>query len=242
MRFLVTAGNTRERIDQVRDWGNIFTGATGFAIAKALAEVGEVDLLSSNRLHLAEAAADNAQHIAGISFSTHQDLKKSLETLVLQRHYDAIFMTAAVADYRPMRAYAVLERKPDAADPRRERWVVRDVQAGKIKSTHPSIAILGQPTEKLVDLFRSAWRYEGVLVKFKLEVGIGVEELLAIGENSRQASGADFLVANTLDMVNGADAGAYLLRAGGHEWVPRAELPKRMVRLVLESTAEGRSR
>ena len=28
-RFLVTAGNTRERIDRVRDWGNIFTGNTG---------------------------------------------------------------------------------------------------------------------------------------------------------------------------------------------------------------------
>ena len=28
-RFLVTAGNTRERIDRVRDWGNVFTGNTG---------------------------------------------------------------------------------------------------------------------------------------------------------------------------------------------------------------------
>ncbi len=27
-RFLVTAGNTREMIDRVRDWGNIFTGNT----------------------------------------------------------------------------------------------------------------------------------------------------------------------------------------------------------------------
>ena len=27
--LLVTAGPTREKIDQVRDWGNIFTGQTG---------------------------------------------------------------------------------------------------------------------------------------------------------------------------------------------------------------------
>ena len=39
MRVLITAGNTRERIDDVRDWGNIFSGNTGFGIAKALAQV-----------------------------------------------------------------------------------------------------------------------------------------------------------------------------------------------------------
>src|SRR5436190_14632165 len=53
MRFLVTAGNTRENIDRVRDWGNIFTGNTGYAIAGALAKLGDVDLLTSNRAHLA---------------------------------------------------------------------------------------------------------------------------------------------------------------------------------------------
>ena len=42
-RFLVTAGNTREMIDRVRDWGNVFTGNTGFAIAQALAAHGEVE-------------------------------------------------------------------------------------------------------------------------------------------------------------------------------------------------------
>ena len=42
-------------IDRVRDWGNIFTGNSGYEIAKALAEAGgDVDLLTSNRSHLAE--------------------------------------------------------------------------------------------------------------------------------------------------------------------------------------------
>jgi len=44
MRVLVTAGNTRERIDQVRDWGNIFTGNTGYAIARAMTNIAHVDL------------------------------------------------------------------------------------------------------------------------------------------------------------------------------------------------------
>lgn len=234
MRFLVTAGNTREKIDHVRDWGNVFTGNTGLAIAEALADVGQVHLLTSNQSHLAQVGA--GQHtrypIVGSGFTNHAELKNALAALLAHQQYDAIFMTAAVSDYTPMRTFSVTERNPDPQHDGREHWVVQDVQAGKVKSTHQLIAILGQPTQKLVDLFRSEWGHRGLLVKFKLEVGITPDELLMIAEHSRVSSGADYLVANTLEMVNGSPAGAYLLREGGHEWIPRAALPKRMVELV----------
>ena len=71
-------------------------------------------------------------------------------------------------------------------------------------------------------------------MKFKLEVGLTREELIKVASASRIASGTDYLVANTLDMVHGADAGAYLLSDRAPEWVPRAELPARLVRLVRE--------
>src|SRR3954468_22563640 len=173
MRFLVTAGNTREKIDDVRDWGNIFTGNTGLAIARAIAQHGHVDLLTSNRARLADVAADPSlsNSIHGSAFTSHAELKGALAALLARQAYDAIFMTAAVADYRPAGAFAVLDRRP--AGEGRETWTVRDVQAGKIKSTHPHVAFLGQPTEKIVDLFRSEWNHRGLLVKFKLEVGIG---------------------------------------------------------------------
>jgi phosphopantothenoylcysteine synthetase/decarboxylase len=227
-RFLVTAGNTREKIDQVRDWGNIFTGNTGFAIAQALSAVGEVDLLTSNRAHL-EAIASPQIHRS--AFSTHEELKGALSALMARQLYDAVFMTAAVADYRPARVYAVLDRQR-AAGEGEEVWRVRDVHAPKLKSTHPTIAVLGEQTEKIVDLFRTTWHHRGLLVKFKLEVGISPQDLLRVAEASRRASDADYLVANTLEMVSGSNPGAYLLSNAGHEWVSRAELPARMVRLV----------
>jgi phosphopantothenoylcysteine synthetase/decarboxylase len=235
MRFLVTAGNTRERIDQVRDWGNIFTGNTGYDIARGLAEVGEVDLLSSNAAHRAQVKAGLGTRYPVVphEFTCHAELRAALERLVRGHAYDAIFMTAAVSDYRPVRTFAVLGRETDENDPAIERWIVRDVQAGKVKSTHRAIAVLGEPTEKLVDLFRGAWGYRGMLVKFKLEVGMSDEELLAVGQASRVASGADYLVANTLEMVNGPRPGAYLLREGGQEWVARESLAERMVALVM---------
>jgi len=101
-----------------------------------------------------------------------------------------------------------------------------------VSDTVWAIAVLGERTEKLVDLFRTEWGHRGLLVKFKLEVGIAREELLRVGEASRTASGADYLVANTLEMVEGPQAGAFLLSAAGHEWVPRAALAERMVKLV----------
>jgi len=249
-RFLVTASNTRERIDAVRDWGNIFTGNTGLAIARALARVGEVDLLTSNRTHLAELAPATQDGVSGrgrgttrgsghrihaSGFTSHAELKGALAALLARNDYAAVFMTAAVADYRPERVYEIVERRPvTGSDPgdARETWLVRDAQAAKVKSTHRAIAVVGVRTEKLVDLFRSEWGYRGLLVKFKLEVGIERDELLRVGEASRAASGADYLVANTLDMVEGPDAGAFLIGPAGHEWVPRGGLPERLVRIV----------
>jgi phosphopantothenoylcysteine synthetase/decarboxylase len=236
MRFLVTAGNTREKIDAVRMWSNIFTGNTGLSIAKALAEVGEVELLTSNRNHLAElkGAQPTRFRIEAFEFTDHDNLRTMLSLRMKPNpsRYDAVFMSAAVADYRPAGAFAVVARK--TLDGGVEQWTVRDVQAGKVKSNFPEIAILGQQTEKLVDLFRKQWNYQGLLVKFKLEVGISGDELIRIGQASRLASGAQYLVANTLDMVEGSDSGAYLLSDRGAEWVPRAQLPTRMARLVGE--------
>lgn len=236
LRCLVTAGNTRERIDRVRDWGNVFTGNTGFAIAQALAEIAEVDLVTSNREHLASLGA--AGRVRGHAFATHAELRDLLERLVTSRDYHAICMTAAVSDYRPSRVYEVVSRQ--RAEDGTERWVVRDAQREKVRSHFAELAVLGERTEKLVDLFRSTWGYRRLLVKFKLEVGIGRDELIAIGQASRRASGADYLVANTLEMVGGASAGAFLLSDGGEEWVPRAALAGRLRSLVRDHWAAAR--
>lgn len=236
MRFLVTAGNTRERIDDVRDWGNIFTGNTGLAIARALSAVGEVDLLTSNRQHLADIERE-AGRLRGIGFTSHADLRSLLAEQMKRQRYDGVFMAAAVADYQPVRTYRVAEREILADG--RERWIVQDVQAGKVGSSYERIAILGERTEKLVDLFRSQWGYVGLLVKFKLEVGRSREQLLDIGRRSRAASGADYLVANTLDMVTGDGAGAFLISAGGEAWVPRGHLAQRLVGIAKAHAAGG---
>lgn len=231
MRFLVTAGNTRERLDEVRDWGNIFTGNTGLAIAREMARVGPVDLLTSTRAHLdALEHAGSTLPIHGIAFGTHAELRSLLADHLSRQTYDAVFMAAAVSDYRPAGTYRIVAREPEADG--RERWTVESVQAGKVSGSYEQIAVRGERTEKLVDLFRTEWGYRGILVKFKLEVGKDREALLAIARQSRVTSGADYLVANTLDMVTGASAGAYLVSAEGAEWVARGDLARRLRAVV----------
>ena len=209
MHFLVTAGNTREKIDSVRDWGNIFTGTTGLLIARALSELGPVDLLSSNASHLESLTSPDhrqAHPIVGSIFQSHAELRAALAALMTHETFSAVFMTAAVSDYSPTGVFEVLERS--SSDNGEQTWRVRNVQSAKVRSSYREIAVAGRQTEKLVDLFRTEWGHSGLLVKFKLEVGIDPDALLMIGEQSRRASSADYLVANTLDMITGEEAGA----------------------------------
>ncbi|MFT3785385.1 MAG: phosphopantothenoylcysteine decarboxylase [Tepidisphaeraceae bacterium] len=232
--YLVTAGSSREMIDRVRDWGNIFTGKTGLGIAQALAKSGgAVDLVTSNRDHLADLAKltqGDAGVVNGVPYRSHSDLLDAIDRLMKQHRYDAIFMSAAVADYAPSGAFEVVSREtlPEGM----ERWTVRPAHGAKLPSTFAHLAFLGTPTEKIVDRFRSVWNHRGILVKFKLQVGLSKDELIAIGQASRKASGADYLVANTLEMVEGPEPGAWLLGDGFEEWVPRATLAARLVTLV----------
>jgi phosphopantothenoylcysteine synthetase/decarboxylase len=229
-RFLVTAGNTRERIDSVRDWGNIFTGNTGRRIAEALAAAGGVHLLTSNAAHARELAGHPCVTVE--LFTDHADLRRRLGGHMSGGGtYDAVFMTAAVSDYTPARTFVVVSREVGADGT--ETWKVRDAQASKVKSHYDQIAVLGARTEKLIDLFRTEWAYRGVLVKFKLEVGPTDEELLRIARHSRAASDADLIVANTLEMVQGDKPGAYLVGRESEEWVARDALAETLRERVL---------
>lgn len=215
----------------MRDWGNRFTGNTGFAIALALAARGfEVELLTSNPTHR-DQVAKGITRLRTAAFTTHADLRRELDIRMSRDPVDAVFMTAAVADYRPSGAFQVVRRERNGDE---EKWIVRKADTPKVKSTFDEIAFLGARTEKLIDLFRSTWKFRGFLVKFKLEVGLANDELLKVGNASRIASGADYLVANTLDMVSGAHAGAYLIGENGSTFVPREELAARLSRLAID--------
>ena len=90
-----------------------------------------------------------------------------------------------------------------------------------MKGNHGELWLRFRPAPKLVDKIRTDWHFRGKLVKFKLEVGVSDDELLAIAERSRVDSGADLMAANTLE---GMREWAFVGAGSDYRRVPRAEL------------------
>ncbi|MFO0847372.1 MAG: phosphopantothenoylcysteine decarboxylase [Gemmataceae bacterium] len=238
MRVLVTAGNTQTPIDRVRCITNVFSGRTGGRVAVEAYRRGHaVTLLTSHPEVVADLAPGERYDPARWTvrpYRTYDDLHAGMAALIPTGGFDAVIHAAAVSDYATAGVYA-----PAAAarfDPKGLRFEsgggpqLADVGAGKVKSHHGEVWLRLVPTVKLVDLVRREWGFAGVLVKFKLEVGVSDPELLAVAERSRQASAADVMVANTLD---GMHAVAYLgVRGAAYERLSREELAPRLLAAV----------
>lgn len=93
LRFLITAGPTREFLDPIRYLTNRSSGKMGYAIATAAAKVGTVTLVSG------PTALPQPTGIEFVSVTTADEMAKA----VFRRYakVDVVIMTAAVCDYRP---------------------------------------------------------------------------------------------------------------------------------------------
>ena len=243
MRILVTAGNTETPVDRVRCITNIFSGATGTRIAiEAYRRGHSVCLLTSKPSVVAELA--QGQMPSGpkwrvVPYRTFDDLHQSMASEILSDRYDAVVHVAAVSDYQVVGTYGVAQGA--SFDVSSQRWnscgntpMLVDAIAGKVKSSHDELWLRMKPTPKLVDKIRSPWGFQGVLVKFKLEVGVTEKELEAIAEKSRHHSRADFIVANTLLEMN--DWAILLGQGKVATKIKRASLSEQIVSRVEEET------
>lgn len=240
MNVLVTAGNTVTPIDKVRCITNIFTGRTGAQIALHAHERGhDVTLMTSHPDVVAELRGTDrllTERWAVIRYQTFDDLQTAMAERMRTAPPDALVHSAAVSDYHAAGVYApdshTRFRASDArweSEPPETPGLV-DVRAGKVKSDAPELWIRLLRAPKLVDLVRCDWKFTGVLVKFKLEVGVSDERLLEIAERSRWQSAADLMVANTLE---GAASWAYVGPvAGAYQRVNRGDLAARVIEQV----------
>ena len=106
MRFLITAGPTREPIDPVRYVSNRSSGKMGYAIAEAAIENGHDVVLISGPVTL-----DPPRAAKLIAISTSDELFEAVH-----RHVpdcDVLVMCAAVADYKPARVSPSKIKKRD---------------------------------------------------------------------------------------------------------------------------------
>lgn len=107
MRFLITAGPTREPIDPVRYLSNRSSGKMGYAIAEAAIEAGHEVILISGPVNI-----DRPRGAAVIPVATSDEMFDA----VMQQTgtCDILVMCAAVADYKPATVSKTKIKKRDA--------------------------------------------------------------------------------------------------------------------------------
>jgi phosphopantothenoylcysteine synthetase/decarboxylase len=235
MKILVTAGSTQMPIDNVRTISNIFKGRTGTAIAWQATQHNDVTLIANREsdqmlcdLREAYGRPKHLDQFKLIEYKTFDELESLMEQEIRNGHYDIVIHSAAVSDYRPVDVLAPLPH-----DYYNKGMV--SIKADKVSSDHPEIYIKCVQTPKLVDYIREPWGFNGVLVKFKLQVGITKEQLLEIARNSRKVSSADFIVANLLDDFNQPSPNMFICGDGLLEEVSRLGLPERLLKIASDS-------
>jgi phosphopantothenate---cysteine ligase (CTP) len=175
LRALITAGGTREPIDDVRVLTNLSTGRFGAAIAHALVARGvEVTLLAGRAL------ADHPDWIPPqarvIPYTSFRDLDQRLRD-ALATPPDLLFMAAAVSDYSPT------------------------ATAGKLSSDGDTLTLHLTRNPKLLKTLRDRCP-DSYLIGFKLLSGATDDELTRVARRQAESCGLDLTLANDLQHLD----------------------------------------
>lgn len=139
MRFLITAGPTREPIDPVRFLTNRSSGRMGYALAEAARDAGHEVMLISGPVTIPAP-----QGIALIRVETAREMFDAVQSHL--NGCDAAIFSAAVADYRPVQ-----------------------MAGQKMKKSAERITLDLERTEDILGSARAKLGFSGFLVGFAAE-------------------------------------------------------------------------
>jgi len=183
LHVVVTAGPTREYVDPVRFLSNESSGRMGFAIAAEGALRGHRVTLVAGPV-----ALETPKGVTRIDVMSAREMLAAVRSAF--RDADALYMAAAVADFRPARKLAGKWRKKDDG---------RDVA---------SLELVRNP-----DILQTVARRKGarLVVGFALETGDGLRR----ARRKLQTKNADFIVLNDDSALNAARASVTILDSEG---------------------------
>lgn len=206
LHVLVSAGPTREHVDPVRFLTNESSGRMGFEIAAAAVRAGHKVTLVAGPVSL-----ETPKGVERIDVVSARDMLAALSKA--WRSCDALYMAAAVADWRPARKLA-------------GKWRAKD---GGRKTTE--LALVRNP-DLLRTLTRGKRDPRRTVIAFALETGDGERRARA----KLAKKGADWIVLNAPSALNSRTTSVRILGAGGLEFAidraPKTRVASRLVELL----------
>lgn len=171
--IIITAGGTKEPIDDVRYIGNFSSGRLGHALAQEYASHGcHVTLIAPSSVVERFGLPPTVIHEP---FITTDDLRTTLHR---HKTADILFHAAAVADYTPQK------------------------REGKIASDKKQLTVELVRTPKILASLRSHFGSNTTIIGFKLLSAVPKEQLIAAAEQQIIDNDTDLCVANLLDDID----------------------------------------
>jgi len=206
VRILISAGPTREHVDPVRFLTNESSGRMGFEIAAAAARAGHRVTLIAGPVNL-----ETPKGVKRIDVVSAREMLAALKKA--WRTCDALYMAAAVSDWRPVRKLA-------------GKWRAKD---GGAETT--TLVLVRNP-DILHSLTKGERDPRRTVVAFALETGDGERRARA----KLAQKGADWIVLNAPSALNSARTSVRILGADGIEFgiddQPKATVAIRLVELL----------
>jgi phosphopantothenoylcysteine decarboxylase/phosphopantothenate--cysteine ligase len=190
MRFLITAGGTREYIDPVRFISNASSGKMGYALARAALKAGHKVILITAPTTLKPPPGAKVIPVQSAAEMFH----------AVKEHFprcDCLVMAAAVSDYTPARPAKTKIKK----------------QAGKLTlelKPAPDILKWAGRQRRVCN----AQRRPKIIVGFALED----QDLRANAERKLREKHLDMIVANSPGAI-GAETSTLHIKPAGSDWV-----------------------
>lgn len=210
-KFIITAGGTSERIDNVRKITNSSSGKLGKLIADCLLKERNDILIyyvcSKNSLR----PSDDRVHVLEVEGTL--DLKNTLEDLLLSNEINYFIHSMAVSDYMTDFVTNLSNIKESITKSSNIDEAFENIEAikgNKISSYEDNLVVVLKPTPKIISIIKNL-SPSTYLVGFKLLDGVSKLELINTAKKLRDKNRCDLVVANDLSSIRNGEHIAYII-------------------------------
>lgn len=194
MNILVTAGGTKEAIDDVRAITNQSTGDLGILITKNFLNMGANVVLVAPK-EVQQKIADYRQ-LTRCEVYDAMSVESALQSLLTNESFDAVIHSMAVSDYR---IQSIQDSQGEV------------LQSAKLSSDYEQLTIHLERTPKIIQQIKQ-WQPTTFLVGFKLLSNASQEELIEAAVQQEQKAHSDLVIANDMQKVGGYEHLAYCIQ------------------------------